>query len=86
MSAPTVTVLSRPGCMPCRATHRDLTRRGIGYESIDAEQAPEAIDTARALGHSELPVVIVTGDDGIEQSWSGYRPSRIENLAARLGS
>lgn len=77
MSAPTVTVLSRPGCQPCRATYRDLTRRGLPYEAVDVDQTPEAV---------EMPVVIVTGSTGVEESWSGYAPSRIEALEGRLSS
>ena len=86
MSAPTVTVLSRPGCQPCRATYRDLTRRGLPYEAVDVDQTPEAVEMAMALGHSALPVVIVNGSTGVEESWSGYAPSRIEALEGRLSS
>lgn len=72
-----VTVYTGPSCMACQQTKRHLTERGIPY----AEVAISSDDTAAAieLGFTTLPIVCVSVD-GVEQSWDGYRPDRIDGL------
>ncbi|WP_454044389.1 glutaredoxin family protein [Cellulosimicrobium sp. Marseille-Q8652] len=74
MTAP-VTVYTQPHCMPCTATKRQLTRRGIPYAEVDLTTDPAALALVQSLGHQAAPVVIA-GD----QHWSQYRPDRINAL------
>ena len=74
----TVTVYTKPGCVQCTATVRRLRAKGIEYVPKDITD-PVNLEAAKALGHMEAPVVDVDGE-----SWSGYQPDRIDELAARL--
>lgn len=80
-AAPTVTVISREGCQPCIATHRRLAKLQVDYTSVDASDET-AIAQARQLGHLELPVVIVSDENGVIDSWAGFSPDRLAALAA----
>lgn len=74
----TVTVYtSGPSCMACTQTKRHLDRRGITYteQPLDEDNAAAAIE----LGFTTAPVVCVSVD-GVETSWDGYRPDRIDSL------
>jgi glutaredoxin-like protein NrdH len=73
-----VTVYTKPGCPQCDATTRHLKRRGHAFETVDLTTNPQALEHARALGHTAAPVVIA-GDE----SWAGYRPDRIDALGTR---
>ena len=74
-----VTVYSKPACVACTATYRQLDKQGINYEVIDISQDPDARDYVLSLGHLAAPVVIA-GDT----SWAGYKPDKINALAAML--
>ncbi|ACZ22791.1 hypothetical protein Sked_28890 [Sanguibacter keddieii DSM 10542] len=80
-AAPTVQVISRDGCQPCVATHRRLAKLQVDYTSVDASDET-AIAQARELGHLELPVVIVSDETGVIDSWAGFSPDRLSALAA----
>jgi len=71
------TVYTQPACQPCIATKRALTKRGVEFREVDLTTDPDALETVRALGHTQAPVV-VSGD----AHWSGFRPDRIAALAA----
>lgn len=72
-----VTLVSAPGCQPCRLTKRFLTDRGIAFQERNVADDPEALDLVKNLGYQSAPVVI-SG----EQHWSGFRPDKLETLAA----
>lgn len=76
----TITVYSKPGCVQCAATYRTLDKTGLPYEVVDLTTDADARDRVTALGHLQVPVVVVA--DG--EHWSGYRPDRITAAAARL--
>lgn len=71
-----VTVYSKPACVQCNATYRALDKEGIEYSTVDISEDPEALDKIKSLGFVQAPVVIA-GDD----SWSGFRPDKIEKLS-----
>jgi glutaredoxin-like protein NrdH len=73
-----VTVYGRPACVQCNATCRALERRGVDYETVDLSRDADALEHVRALGYMQAPVVL-TGDG---DHWSGFRPDRIDGLAA----
>lgn len=73
----TVTVYTRPGCQPCRATTLHLKRLAIPHTT-----APLTAEVVADLADSTMTQApIVTTSDG--QIWSGYRPGRIDALARK---
>ncbi|CEA08310.1 Glutaredoxin-like protein NrdH [Arthrobacter saudimassiliensis] len=72
----TVTVYTKPACVQCNATYRALDKKGITYQVVDMSQDAEALERVRALGYMQAPVVITDSD-----SWSGFRPDKINELA-----
>ncbi|UJL29961.1 glutaredoxin family protein [Mycolicibacterium vanbaalenii] len=73
-----VTVYTRPSCPGCTATKRRLDTLGIAFteQPLDEDNTAAAIE----LGFTSAPVVCVS-IDGVEQSWAGYRPDRIDAVA-----
>ena len=76
-----ITVYSTPSCVKCKATYRALDRKGLAYEVVDVTADAQALETVRSLGYVQAPVVIA-GDE----HWSGFRPDRIDALAARAAA
>lgn len=72
----TITVFSKPACTQCNATYRALDKKGLAYNVIDISQDEAGLERLKALGFRQAPVV-EAGDD----SWSGFRPDKIEELA-----
>ena len=70
-----VTLYSRPGCGPCRATSAALTKRGVDFDVVDISVDDAGRDYVVSLGYQQAPVVVV-GDE----HWSGFRPGRIKAL------
>ena len=72
-----ITVYSKPNCVQCDATYRALNKHGLEYEGVDITQDEEALQTVKALGYQQAPVVFADGDH-----WSGFRPDKVKALAA----
>lgn len=72
-----ITVYTKPQCVQCGATIKALDKAGISYELVDITADAAARDYVMALGHLQAPVVVTDTDH-----WAGFRPDRIENLAA----
>lgn len=82
-----ITVYSKPRCPQCDATYRKLNALGASYESIDVTQDAESLNLIKGLGYSQAPVVAVRGGDGaILESWGGFRPDRIQEVAALVAA
>ncbi|MCB5291488.1 glutaredoxin family protein [Arthrobacter sp. SO3] len=78
-----VTVYTKPSCPQCRMTYLALDKKGIRYESVDVTTSPAALEyITEELGYSQAPVVVV--DD--ETHWSGFRPDKIDQVAAALAA
>ena len=78
--APTVRVYSKPDCVQCVRTKLYLESKSIDYLEDDIME-PGNLAAAKELGHMAAPVV-VAGDE----HWAGFRPDKIDALAARLES
>jgi glutaredoxin-like protein NrdH len=74
-----VVVYTKPACVQCDATYRDLDRKGVAYTTVDLATDAEALAVVKELGYLQAPVV-VAGD----QHWSGFRPDHITALAAAI--
>lgn len=83
-----VTIFSKPGCQACNATKRTLDRLNLPYTEIDIMSDHRAAQRLREMGSLELPrvEVKVTGAlSGVDwqDSWTGFRPTKIEELYAK---
>lgn len=72
-----ITFHSKPACVQCIVTKRALGTKGVSYTIIGLTKDETALEFVRELGHVQAPVVIT--DDA---RWSGFRPYKIELLAA----
>jgi glutaredoxin-like protein NrdH len=77
----TVTVYSKPACVQCTSTKKDLERKGIAYNTVDVTRDMNALDYVLGLGYQTAPVVVVEAEDGSVQHWGNYREDRIAELA-----
>lgn len=68
-------VYTKPNCQQCNMTKKQFEKQGVAYDVIDITEDHDARDYVLSLGHLSAPVVVV-GD----QSWSGYRPEKIQAL------
>lgn len=72
-----IIVYSKPNCVQCDATYRALAKHGLEYTVVDITADAEALQTVKALGYVQVPVVFADGDH-----WSGFRPDKLKALAA----
>lgn len=73
-----VRVFTKSDCQPCRLTKIGFDKLGISYEEVPLND--EALAYVQSLGYTAAPVVEVDLGDGASTSWSGFRPSMIEQL------
>ena len=71
------TVYTKDNCVQCDMTKRLMDKVGIEYDVVNISQNPEALDKLIELGYRAAPVVITD-----EDSWAGFNPDKIANLAA----
>lgn len=74
-----VTVYTKPHCVQCNATYRALDKKGIPYKTFDVSKDEAALDRLKELGFQQAPVVETPTD-----SWSGFNPGKIDELAELL--
>lgn len=77
----TITVYTKPQCVQCDQTKRYLDSKGIGYEVVDITADAEAYKLVTDMGYLAAPVV-TTGED----SWSGFRLAKLNELADALAA
>lgn len=82
IATPTITVVSRPGCVQCNATIRSLDKAGVKYV-VETDEASERYRLAMSLGHQQAPVVLVqdAAAGALLAHWSGFRPDLLAGLA-----
>ena len=76
-----IKVYSKPACIQCTATTRELDRKGLTYDLIDMSKDEDALGMVKDLGYMQAPVV-VAGED----HWSGFRPDKIGALAQLMAA
>lgn len=72
-------------CHGCRFTKRKMDELGIPYVEVPLQSTPGAMDYVKTLGYAAAPVVEAHYGGGVTTSWSGYSPTKIEQLKATLG-
>lgn len=80
-----VTLLTKPNCMQCSMTTRQLDAANIDYLTLDITQNANALEWALDHDFRAAPIVVV-GDMSSDDfdAWSGFRPDKISNLLARV--
>jgi len=74
----TITLYSKPGCQPCRATKRWLDNRSVDYQTVDVSTSPDDLAAIKALGYEGVPVVIVSGrTPETDLHWQGFHPDNL---------
>lgn len=78
MSTPTLTVYSKPACMQCTMTVKELEKLGIPYQVKSLQDDPEKVEQFKAAGLLSAPVVVPA--DG-SAPWAGFVPEKIHAYA-----
>lgn len=85
MTAPTVTVYTRPRCSACDATKARLDQLGVPFDAVDVSEdlavAQELVDA----GFRAMPVVRVVWPTGEPDAWAGHQGTRLAELALEAG-
>ncbi len=71
-----VTVYSKPACVQCTATIREMNRKGVSHDVVDLTKDDAAFSRVKDMGYMQAPVVIAGADH-----WSGFRPDKIGALS-----
>lgn len=78
-----VHVYSRPGCQPCKATKKFLTRNNIQYRDHNIDDDVVQQLRIQDWGFTQLPVVEVTFDGETIAAWSGLRLDHLKAIRDR---
>jgi len=70
-------VYTKNNCVQCDMTKRLMDKVGIEYDTVNISENPEELERLIQLGYKAAPVVITDND-----SWAGFQPDRITELAA----
>lgn len=78
-----ITVLSKPGCQPCIAVKRWLTKRDIDFSPLDVTESADAYAEVQRLGYEGVPVTVIRDEAGeIVDHWFGFIPANLEKHTA----
>lgn len=72
-----VTVYTKNNCVQCDMTKRLMDKTGIKYDTVNISENEDALNKLIELGYKAAPVVITDND-----SWAGFQPDKITELAA----
>ena len=76
-----ITVYTLPACVQCDTTKRYLTKQLIPFEEVNIAEDTAAYEMIRELGYTAAPVVMLTENDEVKGSWSGFRLTELQKLA-----
>jgi len=71
------TVYTKPNCVQCDMTKRLMDKIGVKYDTVDIVENPEELDKLIEMGYRAAPVVVTDNN-----SWAGFQPDKITELAA----
>lgn len=73
-----VTVYSKPNCMACNFTKKNLNDNNVTFTEINVYEDEKSLHYVKeVLGFQSLPVVEIEG----EEPFAGFMPDRLEALA-----
>jgi glutaredoxin len=79
-----IIILSRVGCLQCKASSDYLKNRGVVHEYWDIVQDKQAAPYLALVPHvKSLPIVFVedqADDSYITEYWTGFQPDRLAAL------
>lgn len=76
-----ITVYSKPRCMQCEMTKMWLKQNKIGFENVDIEANPGALELLKHYGYGSLPVVVIDDEfDNPDKAWAGFQIEKLEAL------
>ena len=82
-STPELTIYGKSECTQCDMTVRYLDKHEAGFTYINVEHAQDAYDyVTKTLGYRQAPAVVALYPNGSEQSWSGFRPDRLQGYVS----
>lgn len=83
MSNRVVTLYSKENCVQCKASERKLDELKVNFEHDDAT-TEENLSYIHSLDKTYMraPIMVVSVDGVVVDHWTGYRPDKIEELAA----
>ncbi|MFU9138906.1 glutaredoxin-like protein NrdH [Erwinia tasmaniensis] len=67
-----IIIYTKNNCVQCNATKNAMDKQGITYQLVNLDHEPEAVETLKAMGYRQVPVVMAEQDH-----WSGFRPDKI---------
>lgn len=76
-----VTVYTKNACVQCDATKKLLDRLEVQYAVVDLDADPAAVEQVKGLGFLGAPVVVTD-----HESWSGFRPDKVRELAGAVAA
>lgn len=77
----TLTVFSKPDCVQCRFTKRELDSKSLDYNEIDVTVDEDARKLLQDMGITQLPAVRVEHPfNDVEEWWSGFRIEKLRSL------
>ena len=76
-----LTLYTKPACVQCNATKRELKKHGltagVDYDVVDVTEDSNALEKIKAMGFLAAPVVITE-----TESWAGFQPDKIRDFIA----
>lgn len=72
----TITIYSKSGCPECIFTKKYLESENVSYEEKRVDLNEDYLKEVTLLGYRTLPVIKIDEDE----TFTGYRPERLENL------
>ncbi|WP_067709626.1 glutaredoxin-like protein NrdH [Erwinia sp. ErVv1] len=67
-----IIIYTKNNCVQCNATKNAMDKQGIPYQLVNLDHEPDAVETLKAMGYRQVPVVMAEQDH-----WSGFRPDKI---------
>jgi glutaredoxin-like protein NrdH len=83
-----VTIYTKPDCVQCEYTKRELDKRGVKYLTIDVDTSISDADGGtvgdwlREQGWTQMPVVYNHANG---EMWSGFKIDKLRDLGHSLG-
>lgn len=78
-----VTVFTKPGCVQCKFTFKQLDKDGVEYTAVDVTEKAnqDALERIQASGNTAMPQVRIEDSEGnLVDEWFGFVPDKVSAL------